>query len=296
MKLVFTRISSLVLLAALVVSCSREEQGIAPATPTAATVSSDAATRDSNLAMGNPSGAVTDATNSPNNYLMTKTQYTLSYSRDKGKPNWVSWHLSSAWLGSTPRQDNFASDATLPTGWFRAGSTSYTGSGFDRGHVCPSADRTGSVADNSATFLMTNMMPQAPVNNQQTWAGLENYARTLVGQGYECYIVAGSYGSGGTGTNGYATTISSGRIVVPSNCWKVLVVLPEGTGDAGRVTTATRIIAVNMPNTNSIGTAWGSYRTSVDAIESATGYNILSAVSSSVQSVVEARVDAGPTS
>ena len=296
MRLTLTRISSLALLAAVAVSCSRDEQGIAPATPMATSVSSDAATRDSNLAMGNPSGAVTDATNSPNNYLMTKTQYTLSYSRDKGKANWVSWHLSNAWLGSTPRQDNFASDAALPTGWFRATTSSYTGSGFDRGHVCPSADRTSSVTDNSATFLMTNMMPQAPINNQRTWAGLENYARTLVDQGYECYIIAGSYGSGGTGSNGYATTIASGKITVPSNCWKVLVVLPEGTGDASRITTATRIIAVNMPNTNSIGTAWGAYRTSVDAIEAATGYNILSAVSSTVQTTIESRVDSGPTS
>ena len=295
MKLTFNRISSLALLTVLAASCARNEPQIAP-NPTATTVSNDAATRDNNLAMGNPSGAVTDATNYPNNYLMTKTQFTLSYSRDKGKPNWVSWHLSSAWLGSTARQDNFAADASLPTGWYRVGSTSYSGSGFDRGHNCPSADRTGSVADNTATFLMTNMMPQAPTNNQQTWAGLENYARTLVSAGNECYLICGSYGTGGTGSNGYATTINSGHITVPSNCWKVLVVLPVGTGDAGRVTTSTRVIAVNMPNTNSIGTAWGSYRTSVDAIEAATGYDILSAVSASVQSVIEAQVDNGPTS
>ncbi|MCC3154492.1 DNA/RNA non-specific endonuclease [Hymenobacter sp. BT770] len=294
MKLTFTRLGSLALLAALATSCSKEEL-TTPANPTAAVVSQDA-TRDNNLAMGNPSGAVTDATNYPNNYLMTKTQYTMSYSRDKGKPNWVSWHLSSAWLGSTPRQDNFAADNTLPSTWYHVGSTSYSGSGFDRGHICPSADRTGSVADNSATFLMTNMMPQAPTNNQQTWAGLENYARTLVGQGYECYIIAGSYGTGGTGSAGYATTINSGHITVPSNCWKVLVVLPEGSSDASRVTTSTRVIAVNMPNTNSIGTAWGAYRTTVDAIESATGYDILSAVSSTVQATIESKVDTGPTS
>ncbi|ALW85166.1 DNA/RNA endonuclease [Hymenobacter sedentarius] len=294
MKLTFTRLGSLALLAALATSCSKEEL-TTPATPTAAVVSQDA-TRDNNLAMGNPSGAVTDATNYPNNYLMTKTQYTMSYSRDKGKPNWVSWHLSSAWLGSTPRQDNFAADNTLPSTWYHVGSTSYSGSGFDRGHNCPSADRTGSVADNTATFLMTNMMPQAPTNNQQTWAGLENYARTLVGQGYECYIICGSYGSGGTGSAGYATTINSGHITVPSNCWKVLVVLPEGSSDASRVTTSTRVIAVDMPNTNSIGTAWGAYRTTVDAIESATGYDILSAVSSTVQATIESKVDTGPTS
>ena len=293
MMLKLYRIGSLALLTALAVSCSRNEE-IAPADPTAAVVSQDA-TRDSHLTMGNPSGATTNAADYTN-YLLSKTQYAASYHRDKGKPNWVSWHLSSAWVGSTPRQDNFAPDATLPTGWFQATSTSYTGSGFDRGHNCPSADRTGSVADNTATFLMTNMMPQAPTNNQQTWAGLENYARTLVGQGKECYIICGSYGSGGTGSNGYYTTIDNGRITVPARTWKVLVVLPEGSSDASRVTTSTRIIAVDMPNSNSISTAWGGYRTTVDAIESATGYNLLSAVNSTVQATIEAKVDTGPTS
>ena len=292
MKLLVTRISSLALLTALAVSCSRDEQ-VAPSAPVAAVVTHDA-TRDSHLAMGNPSGATTDPANF-SNYLMSKSQFALSYHRDKGKPNWVSWHLSSAWLGSTPRQDNFASDATLPTGWFRATSSSYTGSGFDRGHNCPSADRTGSVADNSATFLMTNMMPQAANNNQRTWAGLENYCRTLVNAGNELYIICGSYGSGGTGLNGYTTTIASGKITVPAQCWKVVVVLPEGSSDASRVTTATRVIAINTPNNQTLATTWGSYRTSVDAIEAATGLNLLSAVPSTVQSTVESRVDAGPT-
>jgi endonuclease G len=117
-----------------------------------------------------------------------------------------------------------------------------------------------------------------------------------VGQGYELYVIAGSYGKGGTGTNGYATTIDAGRVTVPARTWKVVVVLPEGSSDASRVSTSTRIIAVDMPNSNSISTSWGSYRTTVDAIESATGYNILSAVSGTVQGTIEARVDAGPTS
>jgi endonuclease G len=294
MKLTFTRISSMALLLALAASCSRDEQLAPSADPTAAVVNQDA-TRDSHLTMGNPSGATTDPANYTN-YLMSKSQFALSYHRDKGKPNWVSWHLSSAWLGSTPRQDNFAGDAALPTGWFRATSSSYTGSGFDRGHNCPSADRTSSVADNSATFLMTNMMPQAANNNQQTWAGLENYERTLVAQGYELYVICGSYGSGGTGVNGYATTIAGGKIAVPARCWKVVVVLPEGSSDASRVTTSTRIIAIDTPNTTAISSAWGGYRTTVDAIEAATGYNILSAVSSTVQSTIESRVDSGPTS
>lgn len=291
MSRTLTRVGSFALLAALAVACSPEEQ-VAP-TPAAPAVQDATATRDDNLAMGNPSGAVA-STGSPNNYLMSKSQYAMSYNRDQGKPNWVSWHLSSAWLGSTPRQDNFGPDNTLPSGWFRATSSSYSGSGFDRGHNCPSADRTGSVADNTATFLMDNMMPQAPRNNQQTWAGLENYCRTLVNAGNELYVICGSYGRGGTGSAGYKTTVANGAVTVPAQCWKVVVVLPTGSGDVGRVTTGTRVIAINTPNDNSLSTSWASYRTSVDAIEAATGYDLLSAVPSAVQNVIEARTDNGP--
>jgi endonuclease G len=250
--------------------------------------------RDNNLALGNPSGA-TASTSSPNNYLLEKTQYALSYNRDQGKPNWVSWHLSSAWLGSAARQDDFRGDDDLPGTWYQVQASDYTGSGFDRGHNCPSADRTGSVADNSATFLMSNMMPQAPNNNQQTWANLENYARTLVSDGNELYLICGSYGRGGTGSKGYATTLASGKVTVPAHCWKVLVVLPSGTNDLARISTKTRVIAIDTPNDNSLNSSWGSYRTSVDAIEAATGYDLLSALPTSTQKTLEASRDTGPT-
>ena len=247
------------------------------------------------LTLGNPSGAVTDI-NQPTNYLLRKPQYALSYHRDRGIPNWVSWHLSPDWRGSAARQDDFRPDAALPAGWYQVQATSYTGSGFDRGHNCPSADRTNTVADNSATFLMTNMMPQAPRNNQQTWANLEDYSRTFLSTGNEVYVICGSYGRGGTGTNGYAATLDQGRVTVPAHCWKVVVILPTGSDDATRVTTGTRVIAIDTPNDNSLSTNWGTYRTSVDAIETATGLDILSAVSTAVQQTVEARVDNGPTS
>jgi endonuclease G len=257
-------------------------------------VNENARSTAENMTMGNPSGAVAD-TYYYWNYLVTKTQFSLSYHRDRGTPNWVSWHLDDTWLGSTPRQDNFRADATLPTGWYRVTSTDYTSSGFDRGHNCPSADRTYSVEDNGATFLMSNMIPQAPVNNQQTWANLENYCRKLVTEGNECYVIMGSYGTGGTGSAGTKSTIAGGKVTVPSRIWKVVLVLPKGTGDVARVTTSTRVIAISTPNINTTSSSWGTYRTTVDAIEQATGYNILSALSSTIQSTVESRVDSGPT-
>jgi endonuclease G len=71
----------------------------------------------------------------------------------------VSWHLSSSWLGSAARQNDFRADTTLPSGWYQVQATDYSGSGFDRGHMCPSADRTITVTDNSATSWMTNGLP-----------------------------------------------------------------------------------------------------------------------------------------
>jgi endonuclease G len=243
--------------------------------------------------MGNPSNAVVDI-NQPGNYLLDKPQYAVSYNRDLGRPNWVSWHLSSTWLGSAARQDDFRPDATLPVGWYQVLATDYSGSGFDRGHHCPSADRTNTVADNSATFLMSNMMPQSPDNNQGPWANLESYCRTLVSQGNELYIIAGGSGSGGTGSNGGTTfTVANGHVGVPSQTWKIILVLPSASGnDVTRVTTSTRVIAILMPNTQGIrANDWKIYRVSVDQVESLTGYDFLSNVPVSIQSVIEASVD-----
>jgi endonuclease G len=245
---------------------------------------------DDHMLMGNPSNATADVVNF-NNYLMPKTYFKLSYNRTRSTPNWVSWHVGSTDLGSTPRQDDFRADNTLPVGWYQVGATSYSGSGFDRGHNCPSADRTSTVAANSATFLMTNMIPQAPYNNQQTWGNLEDYTRTLVAAGNEVYVIMGNYGTGGTGSNGTANTINNGNITVPSNIWKVIVVIPNGSSDLSRVTTTTRVIAVNTPNINTINSNWRNYRVSVDAIEAATGYDLLSNLPTSVQAAIESVVD-----
>lgn len=246
------------------------------------------------LLLGNPSGATADI-GKPDNYLITKPQYALSYSKERGTPNWVSWHVNRDWLGASDRQNDFRADAALPEGWYRVTATSYRNSGFDRGHNAPSADRTRTAEDNSATFLMTNMIPQAPGSNQGPWADLEDYTRKLVSEGMEVYVVMGSYGKGGTGSAGPAGTIDNGRVTVPARIWKVLVVLPEGEGDLERISFSTRVIAVDTPNSEAVRPDWGTYRTTVDAIEQATGLDLLSALPARIQQELEGRVDTGPT-
>ena len=221
------------------------------------------------------------------------TYYVESYNRDKNEPNWVSWYVGSTSLGSQDRANDFRPDPNLPTGWYEVPSTAYSGSGFDRGHNCPSGDRTSTVAANEETFLMDNMVPQAPQNNEQTWANLEEYGRSLVAAGDEIYVIMGSYGSGGTGSSGSATTVDGGLVVVPSNIWKVIVVLPNGNNDLSRITSTTRVIAVNTPNINTISSDWTQYITTVKSIETATGYSLLANVPASIRTVLENEKDSG---
>ncbi|MDT4955327.1 MAG: hypothetical protein QOJ02_3465 [Acidobacteriota bacterium] len=259
------------------------------------TISSSGVVRnpDEHLTMGIPSNATADTANE-NDYLMKKPEYALSYNRSRAIPNWTSWHLDNSWRGSQPRTNLFRADPDLPTGWYQVNETSFSGTGFDRGHMCPSADRTFTYEENAATFLMTNMVPQAPDNNQVTWEGLESYARTLVDAGNEVYIISGGYGQGGIGNNSSAVvnTVDQGRVVVPAKTWKVLLVLPAAEGDdVARVTTSTRTIGVIMPNEQGINSDWHNYIVSVDEVEALTGYNFFSNVPGEIQAVIEANAD-----
>ena len=275
-----------------------------PATGTAPTRSSGApaprsgsqapSTPDVNLALGNPSGATSDPANTTN-YLLVHPEFTLGYNANRGTPTWVSWHLGRGDLGQAPRQNNFRPDPALPRQFYSVSAASYSRSGFDKGHNCPSADRTSDLDANAATFFMTNMVPQAPQNNQQTWAHLEEYGRSQVQRGQEVYIVMGSYGRGGTGSNGFAQTLDQGRVTVPARIWKVMVILPEGQDDVKRLTIDpnVRVLAIDTPNDNSINPDWRNYLTSVDKIEAATGLDLLSALPQVTQSRLQKLVDDG---
>jgi len=248
---------------------------------------------NSNLLFGNPSNATPDVTNYTN-YLIDHHYFVLSYHRDRGVPNWVSWHLDTANITeAVSRQDNFAAYIGIPENWYAVSHGSYTASGFDRGHNCPSADRTSSYAANAATFLMTNMIPQAPANNGGPWASLESHIRDHIRQGYEAYIIMGSYGRGGVGNNGPAETLGNGKVTVPARIWKAVLLLPNGDDDLARVTPQTKVIAVDMPNTNDIADDWKAYRVSIDDIEQQTGYDLFANLPVAIQRTLEEAIVVG---
>jgi len=231
------------------------------------------------LALGNPSNA---ATADANNYLLVNNYMAISYSRDRAIPNWVAWRVTRADMGDIDREDSFRPDDRLPKGWARVTPADYTGSGYDRGHICPNADRNGSPDSMAATFLMTNMTPQTPDLNRGPWQKLEAYLRTLVTRGSDVYIVSGVYGANGKIKN---------KVTIPSNNWKIAVAVPAGAS-ASAVNENTRVIAVDMPNAKGIKNAdWQIYRTTVRDIEQKTGYNLLSNLPLNLQDALENKKD-----
>lgn len=240
------------------------------------------------LLMGAPSPATKDPANK-NDFLITRRQYALSYNNDKGTPNWVSWQLNASWLGDVDRCKGFSPDPLLPSGFNVVRPNDYTGSGFSRGHMTRSGDRTANTTDNCATFYMTNIVPQTQEQNEGPWLELENYSKDLAQQGKELYIISGPLGEGGTGLKGAMTRIK-GKVTVPESTWKIVVISDKpGLGVRG-VTTKTRVIAVKMPNKLGIKTdSYKKYLTTVDELEKLTGYDFLSDVPVGVQAVIEAK-------
>lgn len=232
------------------------------------------------LILGNPSRAKTDL-NQPDDYLVAHDGFTLSYNKSRSAANWVAWRLEKDDIGDAERTNAFAPDTTLPRDWWIK-PNDYSGSGYDRGHLCPSKDRSSSEESNRETFLMSNMQPQTPKLNQKTWKYLEDYERDLVRAGNEAYIYAGCYGDLGK---------INARITIPARCWKIIVLLTEGENDLKRIDKKTRVIAVDMPNDETLSQRWRTYLTTIDHIEEATGYDFLSTVSKKIQKTIESAKD-----
>jgi endonuclease G, mitochondrial len=233
------------------------------------------------LALGNPSNATVNPANA-NNYLLTNKYYAVSYNRQKAIANWVSWRLVKNSFGDASRQNDFRPDDRLPNGWTQITPYDYSGSGFDRGHLCPSADRSSSIEGNSATFLMTNIAPQSHDLNTGPWEKLETYSRSLAKRNNTIYIITGQYGDDGKLRN---------KLTIPTNYWKIAVVIPNN-GEVSAINKDTRIIAVDMPNIDGIGRQnWRDFKTTVRQIEQKTGYNFLSNVPQNIQDMLETKVD-----
>ncbi len=225
------------------------------------------------ISNNNPSNA--DSKNL-NNLLLNKDEYFLSYNCDKGIANWVGWRTSESDLGDLSRSDDFREDNSLPKKCYQVDENDYRGSDYDRGHLMPSGDRTKSKSANSSSFLMVNMIPQHKANNREVWRELEQYSRELVNQGFTLHSFAGG--------NGQIKTINKGKISVPRNVWKVILIENEKTGEV-------KAIAVIMPNSEKVKkTDWTDYLVTVDKVEEITNYDFFSFLNDRIEGEIESEI------
>jgi endonuclease G len=250
-----------------------------------------------------PTPAVADS-KQREDYLIERPQFVLSYNAKTCCPNWVCWRLSKDDIGKAPR-GAFISDEELKNkGLPMVKSEDYDSSGFDRGHMCPAQDRSATKEDIQATFVMTNVVPQAPRCNQHAWERLEDYCRRLTKDGHVLWIAAGPYGSGGVGKDHEGKAHSEEiptigkhhKINVPAKLWKVILVLPDETSEP---TKRTRVIATIFPNDervyekkeNKEDWHWADHRVSVAEVEKLTGYKFFRTLPEETAQALKEKVD-----
>ncbi len=233
-------------------------------------------------------GLPTDATNDPldrTDYLLERNQYTLSYNDDTRQANWVSWSYTTTDSGAQPRTDAWSEELDLPSGYLRIGTASF-GTGWDRGHMTPSADRTASLIDNQLTFRMSNIIPQASSHNRGLWADFEDYCRSMASDGSEVMIISGP--------SEFAGEFLPNGMAIPDSIWKIAVKVADGAGTAAsRMDLNSRVIAILTPNVNEGLGSWQSYITSVEEIEAVTGYEFFTDADPAVAVYLKNVVDTG---
>lgn len=234
---------------------------------------------DLHVALGIPVKA-----NNDDCITIRREQYVVGYNTEKNNPDWVSWNLSDYWYGDEPRhKGQFMPDTELPRGVYRVTHRDYTGSGFDRGHMVRSEERTRNREDNQSTFFTTNLLPQYHELNAGPWLRLEELCEFLCKRRKkELYVIAGPIYKEDMGLIGNG-------VVVPSHCFKIIVMLEKGQG-LSSINENTKVISVIMPNSREIERDnWRDYETTVSEIEKQTGYDFLNKVPKEIQNKIESR-------
>lgn len=87
----------------------------------------------------------------------------------------VNWNRNN-WKDTEWEGDPFQADPNLPAD-IRTEQSDYSWTGYQRGHICPSADRLCSKEANYQTYFLSNIQPQIGAFNTGVWLVMENQLR-----------------------------------------------------------------------------------------------------------------------
>lgn len=109
--------------------------------------------------------------------------YLIVYDPALKIPVAADWVCSADFLGKSQREPSWRFTEDSRVARPRATHDDYTRSGYDRGHLCPAADRSASAQMMKSTFIMTNVCPQVPRLNRGDWKRLETSCRAIANHG-----------------------------------------------------------------------------------------------------------------
>jgi endonuclease G len=143
--------------------------------------------------------------------------YALKHSGLTRTPLYAAEHLTRDRLTQgkgLKRHNSFHADENLPESE-RAELRHYARSGYDRGHVAPSADMFDPQSQYEC-FSLANMMPQVPENNRGPWEGIESSVRKMARERGDLYVVTGPI------FRGERLQRIGGAVLVPTSMFKAV--------------------------------------------------------------------------
>jgi DNA/RNA endonuclease G (NUC1)/PKD repeat protein len=259
-----------------------------------------------------------------NNYLIETPQSAISYSKDKGTANWVSYKLDRSWMNTTGLgKPNFVVDYSLPLETFdRNSNKALNGTPYSQGHIATASHRSRTIQsyypdatgsnyaikkDYYLDHLMTNLLPEIEIKipgKNNPLQDFEEYLKNKLvgtydfntnsfdGAGKELYIISGGLGNKGqliasSPTFSQLPVAYQEKMTVPEYLWKVVLVLDHGQ-DIRDVNSNTIAFAVKLPNDISMaGTSWTKYIESVSQLESETGYKFFANLPDNFQNSIK---------
>ena len=201
-----------------------------------------------------------------------------------GKWKRENWRFGYKFNGYGGNGTPFQPDPLIPDAC-RLKETSYTGSGYQRGHMLASQDRVTSQEMNGQTFYMSNMHPQLGVAfnlRGGIWYSLEGFIRDNYNKDSfrdTLYVV-----KGGTIAEGqYTTKAGAGNnLVVPKYFYMAILCKNSKAGAGGY-----RAIAFWMEHKANTDTKFINYAISVDELERKTGIDFFCNLPDDIEKQVE---------
>lgn len=223
--------------------------------------------------------------------LIEHSAMMLVYSETHEQAKWVAHIITPDILkGKEGRSNDFRPDPKIKTGstneqdYFlktpnskAKGGFAYKGFGFDRGHLTPSADFSWSQKALSESYFYSNMSPQRPEFNRDSWAKLEDMMRAYIVRNpqTELVIITGPV----LKDNLPKIPEAKNKVSIPEQYFKIALDLKNQ-----------RAIAFLMPNQKA-QYPHESYATDIATIEKLTGIEFFAGLDPQIKRIIKNQKD-----